>query len=431
MFKEYKKAMNSVSISVLIPAGLLFIAFISAVNESYVSLLYIFMCTFLAVLGFSTLSIADEKYFNNLLKEKNLGPINVVLFFYILYTIMHTTGFIIMFIFSFIIDDANIFLAFLLMMTSFIYVIINIRIFQLKFDMNNSYKVTTQKENEIFIEKIYADAPKEELGELILAVGKKFFIDYYYQLKNWNETDVYDYIGDNISADDKHKRIATAKQIFNLKLNVLALEEISNLSENLIDKATINKAKTILKQEIDILLKDKKTSEINADKSPLTEPKSEEQNNQKDNDDIKEESTEMNDELAKKCFHGLNLKEGQIINVSERHELLNLIFDTNLSSYNPARWIYKEGLIVWMVKIDGQERNGWKNFESENKIYQINEKNKTKYDGKPIQSLMEKEIYRIVFEIITINDKDCFAVKGVYKCDLESSNLKIQVFNKI
>lgn len=82
---------------------------------------------------------------------------------------------------------------------------------------------------------------------LIQSVGRKFFVKYYYKLRDFSELDVIDEITEAYSENAKRSRIRNGKKIFTLGLEKLALNEISNDNEKS-DEETRQKARTILKE---------------------------------------------------------------------------------------------------------------------------------------------------------------------------------------
>ena len=90
----------------------------------------------------------------------------------------------------------------------------------------------------------------ERCRNLLSETGKLFFIKYYEQLKNWNPTDIFDIIEENYSEEIKRKRISFAKEIFKQNLEVRALEEIADSTQNVVDEETIHKAQEILNRKI-------------------------------------------------------------------------------------------------------------------------------------------------------------------------------------
>lgn len=89
---------------------------------------------------------------------------------------------------------------------------------------------------------------KERQNKLLSSAGKRFFIKYYDQLKNWSSADVFDIISENYSEESKNKRIASAKKIFEEELNVSALESIAENQDDT-DEKTQARAKELLQKE--------------------------------------------------------------------------------------------------------------------------------------------------------------------------------------
>ena len=86
-------------------------------------------------------------------------------------------------------------------------------------------------------------------NNLINRTGRRFFVKYYYQLKNWATCDLIEIIEENISQKDKLERIINGKKIFSLKLNFYFLKEIICNSSDKIDNNTIAMAKQIYQEE--------------------------------------------------------------------------------------------------------------------------------------------------------------------------------------
>lgn len=83
---------------------------------------------------------------------------------------------------------------------------------------------------------------------LLEEIGKKFFVKYYDKLQNWSIPDIVDEIEENYSEESKLNRIKKAKKIFELGLNNIALEIISNSENKTTDDITQNKALQLLEQ---------------------------------------------------------------------------------------------------------------------------------------------------------------------------------------
>ena len=81
---------------------------------------------------------------------------------------------------------------------------------------------------------------------LLSKVGNKFFVKYYDELKNWAEPDILDVIQEDYSEETKLQRIRKAKEIFNKKLEKLALQIIADDTNKTVDEETKQKAKELL-----------------------------------------------------------------------------------------------------------------------------------------------------------------------------------------
>lgn len=85
---------------------------------------------------------------------------------------------------------------------------------------------------------------------LLSKAGNKFFVKYYYQLRDWAEPDIIDIIQENYSEETKIQRIRNAKEIFNKHLNKLALQRIADVENISVDEETKQKAKELLEKII-------------------------------------------------------------------------------------------------------------------------------------------------------------------------------------
>lgn len=98
-------------------------------------------------------------------------------------------------------------------------------------------------------ENIVDETKKRETTlRLLEEIGRKFFIKYYEKLKNWSIPDIVDIIEENYSEESKLTRIKQSKKIFGLNLDKMALEIISNDTQNLIDNDTRQKATYLLQK---------------------------------------------------------------------------------------------------------------------------------------------------------------------------------------
>jgi hypothetical protein len=92
-----------------------------------------------------------------------------------------------------------------------------------------------------------------EVSELLNRVGKKVFIEYYYDFKQLRETytsntDVVSKINENFTLKSKNSRTAKAKRIFMDRLEIEALRIIVNSSHPSVSSIR-EKARNILKKE--------------------------------------------------------------------------------------------------------------------------------------------------------------------------------------
>lgn len=85
---------------------------------------------------------------------------------------------------------------------------------------------------------------------LLSKAGNKFFVKYYYQLRDWADPDIIDIIQENYSEETKIQRIRNAKEIFNKHLNKLALQRIADVENISVDEETKQKAKELLEKII-------------------------------------------------------------------------------------------------------------------------------------------------------------------------------------
>ena len=83
---------------------------------------------------------------------------------------------------------------------------------------------------------------------LLSKVGNKFFVKYYFELRDWSEPDILDVIQEDYSEDTKLQRIQKGKEIFNKKLNKLALQRIADSENKTVDEETRQKANELLGQ---------------------------------------------------------------------------------------------------------------------------------------------------------------------------------------
>ena len=86
---------------------------------------------------------------------------------------------------------------------------------------------------------------EDDYQNTISQIGKKFFVNYYPKLKNWNEIDIADEIKD-MNYESKMSRIKNAKKLFANKWDERLVREIANSSTTEIDETTIKMANAII-----------------------------------------------------------------------------------------------------------------------------------------------------------------------------------------
>ena len=113
--------------------------------------------------------------------------------------------------------------------------------------------VNMKKYNKLFIvDKLEEKTKIKETAQaqkLLAKVGKIFFINYYNQLKRYNTIDIVDVIQENYSEDNKKCRIANAKKIFSMNLQVAALNIILKDKDGVASQEILGVAKSILEKE--------------------------------------------------------------------------------------------------------------------------------------------------------------------------------------
>ena len=93
------------------------------------------------------------------------------------------------------------------------------------------------------------------------------------------------------------------------------------------------------------------------------------------------------------------MKTNDIFYADTHADFLNKAFGTNYRQWMKSVWKYDDNAIVWMVRFDKKNRNGWTNrFIGENELLEENlVLTRTKYDGAPLRELLS--LRRIVIAI--------------------------------
>lgn len=108
---------------------------------------------------------------------------------------------------------------------------------------------------------------------------------------------------------------------------------------------------------------------------------------------------------------------GETVKARTNAEFLNELLNKNYKQWYKGRYLFSDNSVIWMIRIDDCERNGWKNtFLNENTILE-------KYNSNS-NSITHKTDYlnRIVFDIQDSLQGRIYIFRGIYKyCEKESS----------
>ena len=107
------------------------------------------------------------------------------------------------------------------------------------------------------------------------------------------------------------------------------------------------------------------------------------------------------------------MKSNDVINVKTNSELLNELFGTDYTSWMKSYYDTEKNRI-WMIRLDNQTRNNWRNYESGDTIV---EENLDRRDTSGVRTDIRPDAERIVFS----NENGFFVFKGIYKYDKERS----------
>ena len=116
--------------------------------------------------------------------------------------------------------------------------------------------------------------------------------------------------------------------------------------------------------------------------------------------------------LMKAVKKSNKLRTGDKFFVKTNAEFLNQAFGTNYKGWMRCGWKYAPDVIVWMVWLDGEVREGWLNtIIEEQRIVQED------YVGKPEEQLYSHRRITEFHRIVVKRDKGCYTILGLYKCD--------------
>ena len=96
-------------------------------------------------------------------------------------------------------------------------------------------------------------------------------------------------------------------------------------------------------------------------------------------------------------------------------EFLNKAFNTNYKGWYKSTYNYSDDVVVWIIRIDSKEREGFKNYIDGDNIIEESIDNPTR-STRPI---------RMVFQVVDeSNGYKSFIYKGKYKLDRNSTSGK-------
>lgn len=107
------------------------------------------------------------------------------------------------------------------------------------------------------------------------------------------------------------------------------------------------------------------------------------------------------------------MKSKEVIKVRTNAELLNELLGTDYTSWMKSYYDTEKNRI-WMIRLDNQTRNNWRNYESGDTIV---EENLDHRDTSGVRTDIRPDAERIVFA----KENVFFIFKGIYKYDKERS----------
>ena len=115
------------------------------------------------------------------------------------------------------------------------------------------------------------------------------------------------------------------------------------------------------------------------------------------------------------------MEKGYQITVRTNAEFLNKVFGTNYKLWLKSTYELDDSTTVWMIRIDGEKRNSFKNYFDNGCIIEESLEEETR-SLKPV---------RMVFQIIEKNKYKTFIYLGKYSLDNEKSNKEKRVFKQL
>ena len=126
------------------------------------------------------------------------------------------------------------------------------------------------------------------------------------------------------------------------------------------------------------------------------------------------------------------LREGQVFEAKSHVQFLNELLGITLPEYRSSTYMY-QGVSIWMIRLDGENRSGWRNlYITPDRIQQENVNRITLWGGRPFLDVTKEQATRLVMEIVEMPDGTReYVFKGVYQFNELDSDIKYQYFDKI
>lgn len=107
----------------------------------------------------------------------------------------------------------------------------------------------------------------------------------------------------------------------------------------------------------------------------------------------------------------------KIVYARTNADFLNQVYGTNYKGFMRGRWPYKDDTWVWMVRMDEQIRQGWKNrIISQDEIWE-----EYVLDDEPTYSSEPERKYRIAVRIVDAPNGRQYHILGRYRFDFKNS----------
>lgn len=116
------------------------------------------------------------------------------------------------------------------------------------------------------------------------------------------------------------------------------------------------------------------------------------------------------------------MKTNDVIYADTHAEFIRKTFDPDCTSLRSSVYTYDKNTIIWMVRFDQKNREGWRNsFINENELLEENLISaRKKYDGTPLDEHLK--LRRIVIAIDESGYRRKYIFKGVFVLNAEREN---------